>query len=134
MDIKLEPIGIIRSPYTNKNNSPRQGRYSNETSVLTVYKKYMDGIEGIDLHGHYMIFYWQDHAVRNQLKVVPHGKTEKRGVFSTRAPVRPNPIGFCLVEVVNIEDNQITVRWLDAWDGSPLLDIKPYWQEIDTPD
>jgi tRNA-Thr(GGU) m(6)t(6)A37 methyltransferase TsaA len=134
MDIKLEPIGIIRSPYTNKNNSPRQGRYSNETSVLTVYKKYMDGIEGIDLHSHYMIFYWQDHAVRNQLKVVPHGKTEKRGVFSTRAPVRPNPIGFCLVEVVNIEDNQITVQWLDAWDGSPLLDIKPYWQEIDTPD
>lgn len=132
MDLKLEPIGIINSPYTDKKNSPRQGRYSNKTSVITIYKKYMEGLEGFDKHSHYMIFYWQNHAERNKLKVVPHGRTDERGVFSTRAPVRPNPIGFCLVEIVDVEDNRITVRWLDAWDGSPLLDIKPYWQEIDS--
>lgn len=132
MDLKLEPIGIINSPYTDKENSPRQGRYSNETSVITIYKKYMEGLEGFDKNSHYMIFYWQNHAERNKLKVVPHGRTDERGVFSTRAPVRPNPIGFCLVEIVDVEDNRVTVRWLDAWDGSPLLDIKPYWQEIDS--
>ena len=132
MDIKLEPIGIIKSPYTDKNNSPRQGRYSDETSVIVVYEKYMEGLEGFDKNRHYMVFYWQDHADRNKLKVVPHGKTDERGVFSTRAPVRPNPIGFCLVEILDIDGTRITVRWLDAWDGSLLLDIKPYWQEIDS--
>jgi len=132
MDIKLEPIGIIQSPYTDKNNSPRQGRYSDETSVIVVYEKYMEGLEGFDKNHYYMVFYWQDHADRNKLKVVPHGKTDERGVFSTRAPVRPNPIGFCLVEILDIDGTRITVRWLDAWDGSLLLDIKPYWQEIDS--
>jgi len=57
----------------------------------------------------------------------------KGGVFSTRAPVRPNPIGFCIVELLKINGNRLTVKWLDALDGSPLIDIKPFW-ELDLPD
>ncbi len=132
MDIKLKQIGIINSPYKDPKDSPRQGRYSDEKSVVTVYPKYMDGLDGFDIHKHYMIFYWQDRAERDKLKVVPFGKTEERGVFSTRAPVRPNPIGFCLIEILEVNENKLTVKWLDAMDGSPLLDIKPYWQEIDS--
>lgn len=132
MDIKLEQIGIINSPYTDRKSSPRQGRYSEQKSVVTIYKEYMEGIEGINVHDYYMIFYWQHQAERDKLKVVPHGKTKKRGVFSTRAPVRPNPIGFCLVEILEINENKLTVRWLDAMDGSPLIDIKPYWRELDS--
>jgi len=79
-----------------------------------------------------IILYWQDRAERDKLKVIPYGRIEKRGIFSTRAPVRPNPIAFCVVELVDIDKNKLTVKWLDALDGSPLLDIKPYWKELDT--
>lgn len=132
MSIQLKQIGIINSPYKNRKSTPRQGRYSDEVSVVTVYKEYMDGLEGINRQDHFMIFYWQDHAERDKLKVIPHGKTKERGVFSTRAPVRPNPIGFCLVEIVEVNENILKVRWLDAMDGSPLLDIKPFWPEVDS--
>ena len=132
MDMKLKPIGIISSPYKSKEDAPRQGRYCDEKSVITVFDEFSDGLEGLNLHKYYIILYWQDRAERDKLKVFPHGKTEKRGVFTTRAPVRPNPIGFCLVEIINIEGNKITVKWLDALDGSPLLDIKPFWKDLDS--
>jgi tRNA (adenine37-N6)-methyltransferase len=132
MDIKLRPIGIINSPYINKNDSPRQGRYSDKISTLIVYDEFKDGLDGINIDDHLIILYWQDRAERDKLKVVPHNKVEERGVFSTRAPVRPNPIAFCIVELVSINGNKLEVKWLDALDGSPLLDIKPFWKEIDT--
>ena len=132
LNIKLKPIGIISSKYKDRESAPRQGRYSDEKSVIKVFEDYLEGLDGIDLHRYYMVFYWQDHAERDKLKVIPHGKTVERGVFSTRAPVRPNPIGFCLVELLEINDNMLTVRWLDALDGSPLLDIKLFWKEVDS--
>ncbi len=132
MDIKLKSIGIINSPYKLKNDSPRQGRYSDETSIITVFNEFVDGLEGLKNYKYLIILYWQDRAERDKLKVFPHGKTEKRGVFSTRAPVRPNPIGFCLVELLNINKNKLTVKWLDALDESPLIDIKPFWNELDS--
>ncbi len=133
MYIKVKPIGIINSPYSIKEDSPRQGRYSDRISTITVFDEFAEGLEGLDNNKHLIILYWQDRAERDKLKVIPHGKTEKRGVFSTRAPVRPNPIGLCLVELVRVKENTITVKWLDAMDGSPLLDIKPYWK-LDLPD
>jgi tRNA (adenine37-N6)-methyltransferase len=132
MDINLKPIGTISSPYKVRENTPRQGRYSDKTSIIIIFDEFADGLEGLVINQHYIILYWQDRAERDELKVIPHGKTEKKGVFSTRAPVRPNPIGFCLVELLMIEGNHLTVRWLDALDGSPLLDIKPFWKELDS--
>jgi tRNA-Thr(GGU) m(6)t(6)A37 methyltransferase TsaA len=133
MKMELKKIGVIHSPYSNKDDSPRQGRYSDQVSTITVFNEYIDGLEGLDNYKYLIILYWQDRAERDKLKVIPHGKREERGVFSTRAPVRPNPIGFCLVELVTINGNNLTVKWLDALDGSPLLDIKPFWK-LDLPD
>ena len=132
MDMKLIPIGVINSPFTTKKNSPHQGRYSTQTSTITVYDEFVEGLDGLAVNKYLIILYWQDSAERDKLKVIPHGKTKKRGIFSTRAPVRPNPIAFCLVELVCCEGNKLTVKWLDALDGSPLLDIKPFWK-IDLP-
>jgi tRNA (adenine37-N6)-methyltransferase len=132
MDMELVPIGIINSQYLSKKDAPRQGRYSTQTSTITVFDEFSEGLDGIGANRYLIILYWQDRAERDKLKVIPHGKTEKRGIFSTRAPVRPNPIGLCVVELVNMNRNKITVKWLDALDGSPLLDIKPYWKELDT--
>ena len=133
MDMELTPIGVINSHYLNKEDSPRQGRYSSQLSTITVFDEFVGGLDGLDVNKYLIILYWLDRAERGKLKVIPRGKTEKRGVFSTRAPVRPNPIGFCLVELVRIERNILTVKWLDALDGSPLIDIKPFWN-IDIPD
>jgi len=132
MDMKLIPIGVINSQYLTKDDAPHQGRYSTETSTITVFDEFLDGLDGLDLNKYLIILYWQDRAERDKLKVIPYGKTEKRGIFSTRAPVRPNPIGFCLIELVDMNKNKLIVKWLDALDGSPLLDIKPYWEELDT--
>jgi tRNA (adenine37-N6)-methyltransferase len=132
MDLELIQIGVINSQYTTKKDSPRQGRYSTQISTITVFDEFVEGLDGLEANKYLIILYWQDRAERDKLKVIPHGKTEKRGIFSTRAPVRPNPIGFCVVELLDKIGNKIIVKWLDALDGSPLLDIKPYWEELDT--
>ena len=127
MDMELIPIGVINSQYMTKNDAPHQGRYSTETSTITVFDEFLDGLDGLEANKYLIILYWQDRAERNKLKVIPYGRTEKRGIFSTRAPVRPNPIAFCLVELLDMNKNKLIVKWLDALDGSPLLDIKPFW-------
>ena len=128
MEIKIKPIGIINSLYKTKADSPRQGRFSDEKSTLEIFNEFEKGLLGLEIHKYLIILYWQHRAERDKLEVVPHGKTEKRGIFSTRAPVRPNPIGFCLVKLLKIDRNILTVKWLDALDGSPLLDIKPFYK------
>ena len=131
MYMKIEPIGIINSPYKIKKNSPHQGRFSEKLSKITVFDEYKDALHDIGRYKHYFILYALDKVEGYKLKVIPHGNKEERGLFSTRAPVRPNPIGLCLVELIEINENVLTVKWLDALDGSPLLDIKPFWQEVD---
>ena len=129
--MKLKPIGIIDSHYKKKEDAPRQGRQSNEISRITIFDEYLEGIDNIDNHEYFFIIYGLDRAEDYKLKVIPPGKTKEKGLFSTRAPVRPNPIGLCLVELIEINENVLTVKWLDALDGSPLLDIKPFWPEVD---
>jgi tRNA-Thr(GGU) m(6)t(6)A37 methyltransferase TsaA len=128
MEIKIKPIGIINSLYKTKADSPRQGRFSDEKSTLEIFDEFEKGLLGLEIHKYFIILYWQHKAERYKLEVVPHDKTEKRGIFSTRAPVRPNPIGFCLVKLLKIDGNILTVKWLDALDGSPLIDIKPFYK------
>lgn len=129
--MELKPIGIINSPYKTKEDAPRQGRYSDKLSKITVFDEYLEGIHDIQRHNYYYILYWLDKAERDKLKGIPPGKTKERGVFSIRSPIRPNPIALCLVELINVERNVLTVKWLDALDGSPIVDIKPFWPETD---
>ncbi len=129
--MKLKSIGIINSPYKTRAEAPHQGRYSEELSKITIFEEYADGLLGLEDKKHLLIFYWQNKAERDKLQVVPRGKTKKKGVFAIRAPVRPNPIALCLVELVEINGRTLTVKWLDALDGSPVLDIKPFSAEID---
>ena len=77
------------------------------------------------------VLWWADQAERDLLRVIPPGETEERGVFCTRSPARPNPLGLSLVRVVEKTGNRIRVQWLDAVDGTPLVDLKPYSQGID---
>jgi len=131
--MELNPIGVVDSSYKLKNDSPHQGRFSNELSKIRIFDRFTDALDGIERCQYLIVLYWFDRTENVLLKVVPHGKDEKRGLFSTRAPVRPNPIGFCVVELVKIEKYCLIIKWLDALDKSPVLDIKPFWPEIDCP-
>lgn len=129
--MKLKSIGIIHSPYKKREDAPHQGRYFDKLSKITIFEEYKDAMDCMDQNKYYFILYWLDRADRNKLKGIPPGKNEEKGVFSIRSPIRPNPIALCLVELISINGNVLTVKWLDALDGSPLLDIKPFRPEID---
>jgi tRNA-Thr(GGU) m(6)t(6)A37 methyltransferase TsaA len=77
------------------------------------------------------VLWWANQAERDLLHVVPPGETEERGVFCTRSPARPNPLGLSLVRILGQSGTSIRVQWLDAVDGTPLLDLKPYSAGID---
>ncbi|MGE4375263.1 MAG: tRNA (N6-threonylcarbamoyladenosine(37)-N6)-methyltransferase TrmO [Methanoculleus sp.] len=125
------PIGIVRSPYTEPGDAPRQGRLVDVVAEIHVLDAYVPGLEGVERSSHLIILYWLDRAERGQLYARPPGESRERGVFSTRSPARPNPIGFGVVDLIGREGNVLLVRGLDALDGTPVLDIKPYSPEID---
>jgi tRNA-Thr(GGU) m(6)t(6)A37 methyltransferase TsaA len=129
--IEIIPLGVIQSPYKKRGDAPRQGRNSDIVSKITVYDEYAEALDGIDKYTHLIILYWLDRSDGPLLKVIPPGQTQERGVFSTRAPSRPNQIAFCVVDLVDRKNNVLTVRGLDAFDRSLIVDIKPYLFGLD---
>jgi tRNA-Thr(GGU) m(6)t(6)A37 methyltransferase TsaA len=129
--MELTIIGTVKSPYKNRGEAPHQGRNLEELSQIIILPEFEEGLEGVEKYHQLFILYWFDRAEDPLLKVVPHGRTQKRGIFSTRAPPRPNPIGLTLVDLVKREGPVLTVRGLEALDGSPVLDIKPYLPDLD---
>ncbi len=127
--MELKPIGYVRSPYTTQ--APRQGRFSDEVCELVVFDEYAEGLEGIERYEYIIVLYWMDRADRERMKVVPPGEREERGVFATRSPSRPNPIGFCVAKLLEVKGNVLRVKWVDALNHSPLIDIKVYSPEVD---
>ena len=127
--MELRPIGFIRSPYVT--HAPRQGRFSDEVCELVVFDEFAEGLDGIEKCEYIIVLYWMDKANREKLKVVPPGESEERGVFATRSPSRPNPIGFCVAKLLEVEGNVLRVKWVDALNNSPLIDIKVYSPEVD---
>ncbi|GAB4309515.1 MAG: tRNA (N6-threonylcarbamoyladenosine(37)-N6)-methyltransferase TrmO [Methanobacteriaceae archaeon] len=129
--MELKPIGIIHSPYQERGDAPRQGRNSENLSKIEVFTEFKEGLDGIGRYENLIILYWLDRSFEKLLKVTPPGQTKERGVFSTRAPTRPNPIAFCMVDLLEVNDNILTVKGLDALDKSPLVDIKPHIPDLD---
>jgi tRNA-Thr(GGU) m(6)t(6)A37 methyltransferase TsaA len=101
-------------------------------STIRIYPEYLPAMMGVEAYEKLYVLYWfhlrDDEEHRGTLQVIPrrHGATEPRGVFATHSPSRPNPIGLTLVDLVKVEGCTLTVRGLDALEGSPIVDIKPY--------
>ena len=101
-------------------------------STIRIYPEYLPAVMGVEAYEKLYVLYWfhlrGDEEHRGTLRVIPrrHGATEPRGVFATHSPSRPNPIGLTLVDLVKVEGCTLTVRGLDALEGSPIVDIKPY--------
>ncbi|MEM4472735.1 MAG: tRNA (N6-threonylcarbamoyladenosine(37)-N6)-methyltransferase TrmO [Archaeoglobaceae archaeon] len=131
MQFYVKPIGIIRSPYKTLEEAPHQGRFSNEIFEIHVFEEYSEGLKDLETCSHLIVLYWLHLADRNKLIAIPPHDRKEHGVFATRSPHRPNPIGFAVVELLERKGNVLKVRWLDAIDGTPVLDIKPYSKELD---
>ena len=131
--MELTPIGVIHSPYKECGQAPRQGRLSENEIILEIFPDYTPAIKDIDRYTHLIVLYWGDRANREILQShTPHNSKSRVGIFSNRSPNRPNPIAFCVAAFERQEGNQLVVRWVDALDGSPLLDIKPYSPALDS--
>ncbi len=124
-DACLSFIGVIRTPFENRDACPRQGRIDRPECTIVVNDEWLPALEGLQAYDLIEVFYWLDRARRDFLIQRPRGDSPPRGTFALRSPNRPNPIGVSTVRLERIEDNQLVVRGLDCIDGTPLLDIKP---------
>ena len=125
--IIFKPIGIIHSPFSSLAEMPIQP--ASETSApgtVEIFPEFAPGLKDLDGFSHIYLIYHLHKAQFSGLTVTPFLDDEPRGLFATRAPNRPNPIGLSLVKLTRIEGNILHVQNLDVLDGTPLLDIKPY--------
>ena len=129
---EIKPIGIIHSPHSTIEDMPIQpkGAAGVEGYVL-VDEQYKNGLQDLEGFSHIYLLYYFHKATRTELLVTPFMDTERRGVFATRSPLRPNHIGLSIVQLKKIEGVKVVVEGLDILDGTPLLDIKPYMEKFD---
>jgi tRNA-Thr(GGU) m(6)t(6)A37 methyltransferase TsaA len=128
--MQLKSIGIIHSPYKDRKESPPQGR--EEICWIEVSKQYAEGLKDIEGFSHLILLYWFHQGNDYSLQVKTPWSSELHGVFATRSPDRPNPVGFSVVELIERKGDKLKVKGLDALEGTPLLDIKPYLPPIDS--
>lgn len=129
MEIKLEAIGFAK----NSIKEPRLGNFSDEVSEITVDEKFTDALNGIEDYSHVIIVYWMDKIKEQVVTHRPQGNPEVPivGIFACRCPQRPNPIAISTVKLLKRDKNRIEVLGLDILDGTPIIDIKPYWPQYD---
>lgn len=127
--ITLEPIGVARTPFVDKADAPRQPRAAEGiegTIELFEGRGFEDALADLEGWDALWVIFWMDRAKGWRPKVTPPRSRQKRGVFSTRAPHRPNPIGLSAVRLIRVDGLVLHVRDLDLLDGTPILDLKPY--------
>jgi len=129
--LELKSIGIIHSHYKNKGKAPYQGYKSEEISQIELFKEFEEGLKSIEGFSHIIVIYWFHKSQGYHLLVKTPWDDSLHGLFTTRSPHRPCPLGLTVVELVAREKNILKVKGLDAIDGTPLLDIKPYVPSID---
>jgi tRNA-Thr(GGU) m(6)t(6)A37 methyltransferase TsaA len=124
-DAGLVFIGCIRTPWTSREMTPRQGRHDGPLCRLEIFEPWVPALKGVDFYSNLEVIYWLHHSRRDLVLQSPKNDASTRGTFSLRSPVRPNPIGTSIVKLVGIERNVVLVRGLDCLDQTPLLDLKP---------
>ena len=128
----LEPIGVIRSPHRQATGTPVQAAYAGGIDgTVEVDPRFAAGLKDLEGFERIWLLYWFDRARPAALEVTPYLDTRSHGVFATRAPSRPNPIGLSPVRLRRRVGNILHVSDLDVFDGTPLLDLKPYVPDFD---
>jgi L-fuculose-phosphate aldolase len=126
IDFTLQPIGILHCDLINREHTPKNYDESKHVGTIEIYPEYIEGLKGFQKEDTIVVLFWLDRADRSVLRVHPRGNMSKpkQGVFSTRSPVRPNPVAISGLLVQDINENILTIKGLDILDSTPVIDIK----------
>lgn len=124
-DAGLVYIGRIRTPWTSRLDTPRQGRLDGPVCRIEIFDPWVPALQGLDQYSSVEVIYWLHLSRRDLVLQSPKNDGAIRGTFSLRSPVRPNPLGTAMAALVGIEGNVVLVRGLDCLDETPLIDLKP---------
>jgi tRNA-Thr(GGU) m(6)t(6)A37 methyltransferase TsaA len=131
-DAGLYFIGRIRTPFKSRSDCPRNTAESEALGLIELEPRYAAALADVQLYSHLWLLYWMDQARRDLIQQVPAHLARPRGTFALRSPVRPNPIALAAVELIGVAGTTLTVRKVDCVDGTPLIDIKPYFASTDS--
>jgi tRNA-Thr(GGU) m(6)t(6)A37 methyltransferase TsaA len=132
LPVTLSPIGVIHSPHTREKRTPIQPVYAEGIKgTVEVFSEYAEGLRDIEGFSHIYLIYYFHRAKPIRLIVKPYLEDAFHGVFATRTPHRPNPIGLSVVRLVERKGNILHIEDVDILDGTPLLDVKPYISRFD---
>ena len=131
-DASLYFIGRIRTPWQNRKECPKNARESDAVCTAELDARWTDGLKDVATCSHIILLYWMDKAPRNLVVQVPGHYGVPHGTFALRSPARPNPIALSVVKLLRVEGHKLVVTGLDCLDGTPLLDIKPYFASTDS--
>lgn len=127
----MRPIGVVRTPFTDTSQIPMgRGAKHDADGVLEILPEYELGLTDVEGFSHVFVLWVFDRSDGSELMTTPPTDTRPHGVFATRSPFRPNPIGLTVVRVTGREGNRLLVSGVDMLDGTPILDIKPYLSSI----
>jgi tRNA (adenine37-N6)-methyltransferase len=133
--LNLKPIGFIKTPFKTKEGMPIQPTGAKGVKgTIEIDSQYTEGLKDLDGFSHVILIYHFHLTKTYELIVKPFMDDNLHGIFSTRAPKRPNPIGFSVVKLNKLEGNILHIENIDVLDGTPLLDIKPFIPDVDSPD
>src|SRR3954447_4345743 len=130
-DAGLYFIGRIRTPWTRREDCPKNARESGAVCTIEVDARFAPALKDVETCSHLVVLYWMDKARRDLVLQVPRHYGEQRGTFALRSPARPNPIALSVVRLLKVEGTRLSVMGLDCLDGTPLLDLKPYFASTD---
>jgi tRNA-Thr(GGU) m(6)t(6)A37 methyltransferase TsaA len=131
LEFIMHPIGVIHSPFTDKNQTPIQPSRSQAIGQVEVYPEFAEGLQDVEGLSHVILLYVFHCSTGYSLRVKPFLDDTLHGLFATRYPCRPNPIGLSIVRLKAQHDNVLEIEGVDVLDGTPLLDIKPYVPDFD---
>lgn len=130
-EFTVKTIGVIRTPFKSSEDTPIQSSNSDAKGHVDIATEYLDALKSLDGFSHIILVYWFHRAKPPKMRMKPFLDTEEHGLFSIRAPSRPNPIGISTVKLISIEGTRLNLEGVDMLDETPLLDIKPFVPEFD---
>ena len=129
----LKNIGLIRTPFKEKSDAPRQGTFEPESEGrIELFDEYKEGLKDLEKFSHAILIFYFHKVEEMKLKGTPPMDKEERGIFAIRGPQRPNHLGLTIVKINEIKGTQIFIQGVDMLDKTPLLDIKPYIKDLDS--
>jgi tRNA-Thr(GGU) m(6)t(6)A37 methyltransferase TsaA len=132
MDAGVYFIGRIRTPWTDRKACPKNARESDAVCTVELDPRFAPALQDVETCTHLVLLYWMDKAPRNLVLQVPGHYGTQHGTFALRSPARPNPIALSVVKLLGVEGGKLKIVGVDCLDGTPLLDIKPYFASTDS--